>query len=88
VLDLCNLVKITAPCVRTVEFNWRASENPDVIASIEAPLKRVDWRSKFVIFHTWNYNINNHKTEKRNIVYCVLDVKEITKLGTLTCTFR
>ena len=38
--------------VRTAEFNCRTLENPDVIASIEAPLKRAGWRSKFVIFHT------------------------------------
>ena len=38
--------------VRTVEFNWRTSENPYVISSIEAPLKSDGWRSKFVIFHT------------------------------------
>ena len=38
--------------VRTVEFNWKTSENPYVIVSIEAPLKSVAWRPKFVIFHT------------------------------------
>jgi hypothetical protein len=27
--------------IRTGEFNWRTSENPNVIASIEAPLKVV-----------------------------------------------
>ena len=37
--------------VPTGKFNWRTSENPYVIASIEAPLKSVGWRSKFVIFH-------------------------------------
>jgi hypothetical protein len=37
--------------VRTSEFNWQTSENHYVIASIEAPLKRALWRSKFVIFH-------------------------------------
>jgi hypothetical protein len=46
--------------VRTAEFNWRTSENPYLIASIDAPLKRAAWRSKFVIFHTcttffWNF---------------------------------
>jgi hypothetical protein len=46
--------------VPTGEFNWRTSENPCVIASIEAPLKSAVWRSKFVIFHTcltffWNF---------------------------------
>jgi hypothetical protein len=49
--------------VRTDEFNWRTSEDfyvhVLVIASIEAPLKSADWRSKFVIFQTcatffWN----------------------------------
>jgi hypothetical protein len=38
--------------VRTVEFNWRTSENPYVISSIEASLKSAGWRSKLVIFHT------------------------------------
>ena len=38
--------------VRTVEFNWWTSENPYVIAPIEAPLKSAAWRSKIVIFHT------------------------------------
>ena len=38
--------------VRTAEINWRTSENPYVIASIEAPLKSAGWRSKLVIFHT------------------------------------
>ena len=38
--------------VRTGEFNRRTSENPFVIASIEAPLKSVVGRPKFVIFHT------------------------------------
>ena len=38
--------------VRTGEFNRRTSENPYVIASIEAPLKSAAWRSKFAIFHT------------------------------------
>ena len=46
--------------VRTAETNWRISENPYVIAPIEAPLKSAPWRSKFVIFHTcttffWNF---------------------------------
>ena len=30
----------------------RTSENPYVIAPIEAPLKSAAWRSKFVIFYT------------------------------------
>ena len=38
--------------VRKVEFNWRTSENPYVIAHIEAQLKSAGWRSKFVIFYT------------------------------------
>ena len=37
----------SCPTVRTVEFNWRTSKNPYVIASIEAPLKSGGWRSKF-----------------------------------------
>ena len=46
--------------VRKVEFNWWTSENPNVIAPIEAPLKSAGCRSKFVIFHTcttffWNF---------------------------------
>ena len=46
--------------VRTAETNWRTSENPYVIAPIEAPLKSAAWRSKIVIFHTcttffWNF---------------------------------
>jgi hypothetical protein len=38
--------------VRKVDFNRWTSENPKVIAPIEAPLKSADCRSKFVIFHT------------------------------------
>ena len=38
--------------VRTAEISWRTSENPYVIAPIEAPLKSAAWRSKIVIFHT------------------------------------
>jgi hypothetical protein len=46
--------------VRTAEISWRTSENPYVIAPIEAPLKSAAWRSKFVIFHNcatffWNF---------------------------------
>ena len=46
--------------VRTAETNWRTSENPNVTAPIEAPLKSAVWRSKIVIFHTcttffWNF---------------------------------
>ena len=45
---------------RTAEISWRTSENPYVIAPIEAPLKSAVWRSKIVIFHTcttffWNF---------------------------------
>ena len=36
--------------VRTGGINWWTSENPYVIASIEAPLKSAGWPSKFVIF--------------------------------------
>jgi hypothetical protein len=48
-----NLVKVTTPSGRkTGELNWRTSENPNVIASIEAPMKSDVWRSKIVIFNT------------------------------------
>jgi hypothetical protein len=38
--------------VRTGEFNCGTSENPYVIAPIEAPSKSAAWKSKLVIFHT------------------------------------
>ena len=38
--------------VRTGEFTWRTSENPYVVASIEAPFKSGGWWSKFVILQS------------------------------------